>query len=150
MEASGASLSMNSLLPHGHCWMLLGQKFTESLFHVLHTISLDILHFSFKLNILPRPLNIYNGPCDLRPPIQPAKYGLKLRVVLKQRDVYTENIQVVSLIHGLKMQGIVKYRGFKMQGPLYTSMHLGLLLYPQILPGSCLKTPGPAELAVCP
>ncbi len=25
----------------------------------------------------------YSGPCDLRPPIQPAKYGLKLKVVLK-------------------------------------------------------------------
>ncbi len=25
----------------------------------------------------------YSGPCDLKPPIQPAKYGLKLKVVLK-------------------------------------------------------------------
>ncbi len=25
----------------------------------------------------------YSGSCDLRPPIQPAKYGLKLKVVLK-------------------------------------------------------------------
>ncbi len=25
----------------------------------------------------------YSGPCNLRPPIQPAKYGLKLKVVLK-------------------------------------------------------------------
>ncbi len=25
----------------------------------------------------------YSGPCDLRPPIQPAKYGLKLKGVLK-------------------------------------------------------------------
>ncbi len=25
----------------------------------------------------------YSGPCDLRPPIQPVKYGLKLNVVLK-------------------------------------------------------------------
>ncbi len=49
----------------------------------------------------------YNGPCDLRLPIQPAKYGLKLKFVLKYRDIYTENIQVVSLIFGLKMQGIV-------------------------------------------
>ena len=50
----------------------------------------------------------YSGPCDLRPPIQPAKYGLKLKVVLKQRDIYNENIQVVSLISGLKIQRIVK------------------------------------------
>ncbi len=51
---------------------------------------------------------IYSGPCNLRPPIQPAKYGLKLKMVLKLRDVYTETIQVVSLISGFKMQGIVK------------------------------------------
>ncbi len=25
----------------------------------------------------------YNGPCNLRPPIQPEKNGLKLKVVLK-------------------------------------------------------------------
>ncbi len=51
---------------------------------------------------------MYSGPCDLRQPIQAAKYGLKLKVVLKLRGVYTENIQVVSLISGLKMQGFVK------------------------------------------
>ncbi len=51
---------------------------------------------------------MYSGPCDLRPPIQLTKYGLKLKVVLKERDVYTENIQMVPLISGLKMQGIVK------------------------------------------
>ncbi len=50
----------------------------------------------------------YSGPCDVIPPIQPAKYGLKLKVVLKYRDIYTENIQVASLISGLKMKGIVK------------------------------------------
>ena len=50
----------------------------------------------------------YGGRCDLRPPIQPAKCGLKLKVVLKYRDIYAENIQVESLIPGLKMQGIVK------------------------------------------
>ncbi len=26
---------------------------------------------------------LYSGPFDLRPPIQPGKYGLKLKVVLK-------------------------------------------------------------------
>ncbi len=31
----------------------------------------------------------YSGPYDLRPPIQPAKCGLKLKVVLKERDIYT-------------------------------------------------------------
>ncbi len=43
----------------------------------------------------------YSGPCILRPPLQPEKYGLKLKVVLKWRDVYTENIRMVSLIAGL-------------------------------------------------
>ncbi len=62
---------------------------------------------------------VYSVPCDLRPPIHPAKYGLKLKVVLKQRDLHTENVEVVSLISGLKMPGIVKYRGLKSQGLLY-------------------------------
>ncbi len=62
---------------------------------------------------------MYSGPCHLRPPIQPAKYGLKLKVVLKWKDIYAENIQVVLLISGLKMQGIVKERGLKSPGPLY-------------------------------
>ncbi len=28
-------------------------------------------------------VEMYSGPCDLRLPIWPAKYGLKLKVVLK-------------------------------------------------------------------
>ncbi len=28
------------------------------------------------------------GPCDLGPPTQPAKHGLKLKVVLKGSDIY--------------------------------------------------------------
>ncbi len=36
--------------------------------------------------------HIRSIPCDLRPLIQPAKYGLKLKVVLKWRDISTENI----------------------------------------------------------
>ena len=47
------------------------------------------------------------------------KYGLKLEVVLKWKDIYIENITVMSLISCLKMEGIVKYRGLKLQGPLY-------------------------------
>ena len=54
----------------------------------------------------------------LRPPLQPDKYGLKLEVVLKWRDVYTENIRMVLLIAGLKIEGIVKWIGLKSQGPL--------------------------------
>ncbi len=34
--------------------------------------------------------------------------GIKLEVVLKWRDIYFESIIVVSLVDGLKMEGIVK------------------------------------------
>ncbi len=33
--------------------------------------------------------------------------------------MYIENIRIVSLIDDLKMEGIVKWRGLKSQGPLY-------------------------------
>ncbi len=39
---------------------------------------------------------LYSGPSILRPPFQPEKYGLKLKVVLKWRDFYIENIRMVS------------------------------------------------------
>ncbi len=58
---------------------------------------------------------MYSGPCILRLPFQPEKYGLKFDVVLKWRDIYFENIRIVSLIAGLKMEGIVKWRGLKLQ-----------------------------------
>ncbi len=61
---------------------------------------------------------MYSGPCILRPPLQPGIFGLKWEVVLKWRDIYTENMRMVSLIVGLKMEGIVKWRGLKSQGPL--------------------------------
>ena len=34
----------------------------------------------------------YSGTCILRPPIQPEKYGLKLKAVLKCRDIYIANL----------------------------------------------------------
>ena len=40
--------------------------------------------------------NIYNGPCILRPPIQSEKCGLKLKVVLRLKDIYIESIRKVS------------------------------------------------------
>ncbi len=61
---------------------------------------------------------VYSGPCILRPPLQAKQYGLKLEVVLKWRDIYIENIRIVSLIAGLKMEGTVKWRGLKLQGPV--------------------------------
>ncbi len=53
----------------------------------------------------------YGDPCILRPLVQPEKYCLKLEVVLKWRDIYVENIRVVSLMAGLKMEGITLNRG---------------------------------------
>ncbi len=74
---------------------------------------------------------LYSGPCILRPSHQPEIYGLKLKVVLKWRDVYIENIKVVSLIAGLKIDGIVKYRGLNrtntgttVQGRAHMIFHL--------------------------
>ncbi len=67
-------------------------------------------------------LAVYSGPCILRPPLQPEICGLKSKVVLKWRDIYIESIRIVFLIAGLKMEGIVTWRGLKSQGPLYTSI----------------------------
>ncbi len=59
------------------------------------------------------------GLCSLRLPIQPEKCGLKLKVVLKWKDNYNENIRLVSLMASLKMEGIIKWSCFKLQEPLY-------------------------------
>ncbi len=39
----------------------------------------------------------YSGPCILRSPLQPEKYGLKLEVVLKRRYIYIETRQSVAV-----------------------------------------------------
>ncbi len=57
----------------------------------------------------------------LRPTIEPAKYGLKLKVVLKWRFNYIESTGLGSLLDGLKMEGFVKWQGLKLQRPLYTA-----------------------------
>ncbi len=41
---------------------------------------------------------MYIGPCILRSPVRPEKYGLKLKVFLKWSDIYMKNIRAVSLI----------------------------------------------------
>ena len=93
--------------------------------------------------VLIRPLHWgYSSLCILRPPLQPEKYhGLKLGVVLKWREICTENIRVVSLIAGLKIEGIVTWRGLKSQGPLYTSpaggLNLEVPLYKYLWHGLC-------------
>ncbi len=40
-----------------------------------------------------------------------------------------ENIRMMSLIAGLKIEGIVKWRGLKSQGPLYC-IYMAALLSP--------------------
>ena len=57
---------------------------------------------SFGQSVLKRgttvhAIHMYSGPCILRPHVQPEEYGLKLKVVLKWRDIYIENITVVLL-----------------------------------------------------
>ena len=118
-----ARRSNNSYIHHSNFVFYTGLSLHYIWYFFLMTAAyqahLSKINLLYKKIIRPIFNAKYNGPCDLRPPIQPAKYGLKLKVVLKQRDVYIENIRVVSLILGLKMQGIVKQRGLKSQGPLY-------------------------------
>ncbi len=40
-------------------------------------------------------------------------------MALKWRDNYIENIRFVPLTTGLKMEGIIKWKGLKSQGPLH-------------------------------
>ena len=42
-------------------------------------------------------MKIASGPCILRPLFQPEEHGLKLKVVLKCRVIYTDNITIVLL-----------------------------------------------------
>ncbi len=62
------------------------------------------------------------GPCVLRPPIQTEKQGRKLEMVFKWRDICVKNITMMSLMAGLVMQGILIWRGLKLQGPPYISV----------------------------
>ncbi len=60
-------------------------------------------------NILPFSKHyLYGDPCVSRPHLQPQNFGLKLEVVLKWRDIYIQNIRMVSMMAGLKMEGFVK------------------------------------------
>ena len=58
--------------------------------------------------VLTRIQIIYSGFCILRTPVQSEKYGLKFEMLLKWKDIYIENIIVMSLMDGFKMKGIVK------------------------------------------
>ncbi len=54
------------------------------------------------------------GPYILKPPVKSEKYGLTLKVVLKGKDVYIENMRVVLLMTSLKMERIVKSQVYRM------------------------------------
>ena len=59
---------------------------------------------------------MYTGPCNLRPFVQAAKYGLKLIVVLKWSDIYIKNIfmlEIYGVTASLKMEEILKWKGLK-------------------------------------
>ncbi len=45
---------------------------------------------------VPRGTTYYSGQCILRPLVQPEKYGLKIKVVLKWEDTYIENVSSVT------------------------------------------------------
>ncbi len=54
---------------------------------------------------------IYTGPCLLRPPIQPEKYGF-VNAFLKWRDVNITNIELVLLMM------VLKWRDHTLQEPM--------------------------------
>ncbi len=68
-------------------YVYIGHGF-HGLHKVLYTVYNDSYMSLFKSvlciqEVISTIPTVYSGPCDLRLPIQPAKYGLKLKVVLK-------------------------------------------------------------------
>ncbi len=57
----------------------------------------------------------YSSPSILRPPLQPEKYGLKLKVVLKWRGLYIWKYKngFTDSRAGLKIERIIKWKGLK-------------------------------------
>ncbi len=55
---------------------------------------------------------IYLGPCILRSPIDPGKYGLKFKVVLEWRDIYIESIRLGMVLkwRDLLSGGVLNHR----------------------------------------
>ncbi len=58
----------------------------------------------------------YSGSCILRPPIQPEKSDLKLKMVLKWKDIYTEYRKVVLLMASLKYKRSLQMERFLIAG----------------------------------
>ncbi len=81
---------------------------TTSTFVLLLLLLLHVyMYITFFLTKLFYQREAQYGLSILRPPIQPEN-NLKFEVVLKWRDSFAENIIVVSLMVGLKIEGIVK------------------------------------------
>ncbi len=62
---------------------------------------------------------MYSDPCDLRPPIQPAKYDLKLKVVLK----YRRGIFILKIYNWCHWYPVLKCREFLNRGVLNRRDH---------------------------
>ncbi len=67
-----------------------------------------ITHAWYRAIVKMSPL-IHSCPCILRPPFQPETWVLKLKAILKWTHMYTEIIEVVSLMSGLKIPGSFIY-----------------------------------------
>ncbi len=70
-------------LPHEYSWCMPTGRFT------LNEYGVTCAHCGFYtgLSVMSQPY-MCSGPCILGPPLQPEKYGLKLKAVLKWRDIY--------------------------------------------------------------
>ena len=77
----------------GHIVPVLFEVFSVIL-HCTQIIKLSIYSYSrYGLYFL-------YGPCDVRPPVQPEYYGLKLKMTLKLSDIYTETIYMYGVTNG--------------------------------------------------
>ncbi len=58
-----------------------------TLYAMCFFIQIGALPVSYQIALSPFRTTLYSGPCILRPPIQPTEYVLRLKVVIKMRDV---------------------------------------------------------------
>ena len=57
-------------------------------------------------------IHVYSAPLHFKTTRSARKYGLGWKVsTFKWKDIYTENIRHVLLMAGLKIEGIVNWRG---------------------------------------
>ncbi len=110
---------------------------TES--HTISLVKTNCLERS-QWNGLSREGLLYSGPCDLRLPIQPPRYGLKLKVVLNKRDVHTENIY-----EWCHWYPVLKCRELLNRGVLNRRDHYTLLILVSPLDWSLLNGVSPMQ-----